>query len=65
MMQLDKQRHAQLPGYTATRHYLAVNKHRRAEMLVRSPAPVMESSGSPLFPKMDPTTSANTCFTRC
>ncbi len=35
MMQLDKQRHAQLPGYTATRHYLAVNKHRRAEMLVR------------------------------
>src|SRR6267143_6543357 len=35
MIQLDNQRHAQLQSYTATRHYLAVNKHRRAEMLVR------------------------------
>ena len=35
MVELDNQRHAQLKGYTATRHYLAVNKHRRAEMLVR------------------------------
>jgi len=34
MIQLDSQRHAKLKGYTATRHYLAVNKHRRAEMLV-------------------------------
>ena len=35
MIRLDDQRHAQLMGYTASRHYLAVNKHRRAEMLVR------------------------------
>jgi outer membrane lipoprotein-sorting protein len=35
MIQLDNQRHAQLQGYTATRHYVAVNKHHRAEMLVR------------------------------
>jgi outer membrane lipoprotein-sorting protein len=35
MIQLDSQRHAELKGYTATRHYVAVNKHRRAEMLVR------------------------------
>jgi hypothetical protein len=64
MIQLDNQRHAQLQGYTATRHYVAVNKHHRAEMLV-SPVQVMESSSSPFFPKTDPTTSANTCFTRC
>jgi hypothetical protein len=35
MIHLDDQRHAQLRGYTATRRYVAVNKHRRAEMLVR------------------------------
>jgi hypothetical protein len=35
MIQLDTQRHAELKGYTATRRYLVVNKHRRAEMLVR------------------------------
>ena len=35
MMQFDAQRQAQLNGYTATRHYVAVNKKRRAEMLVR------------------------------
>jgi len=35
MIQLDDQRHAELKGYTATRHYVVVNKHRRADMLVR------------------------------
>jgi outer membrane lipoprotein-sorting protein len=35
MIRLDDQRHAQLQGYTATRQYVAVNKRRRAEMLVR------------------------------
>lgn len=35
MIQLDALRQAQLQGYTATRHYVAVNKQRRAEMLVR------------------------------
>ncbi len=34
MMQFDAQRQFQLTGYTATRHYVAVNKNRRAEMLV-------------------------------
>ena len=34
MMQFDTQRQSQLTGYTATRHYVAVNKSRRAEMLV-------------------------------
>jgi hypothetical protein len=34
MIQLDAQRQALLNGYTATRHYVAVNKHRKAEMLV-------------------------------
>jgi outer membrane lipoprotein-sorting protein len=34
MMQSDAQRQSQLNGYTATRHYVAVNKKRRAEMLV-------------------------------
>src|SRR5580700_2560034 len=34
MMQFDTQRQSQLTGYTATRHYVAVNKNRRAEMLV-------------------------------
>ena len=34
MMQFDAQRQSQLTGYTAIRHYVAVNKNRRAEMLV-------------------------------
>jgi outer membrane lipoprotein-sorting protein len=34
MMQFDAQRQSQQSGYTATRHYVAVNKKRRAEMLV-------------------------------
>jgi outer membrane lipoprotein-sorting protein len=35
MMQFDAQRQSELTGYTATRRYVAVNKQRRAEMLVR------------------------------
>jgi outer membrane lipoprotein-sorting protein len=35
MMQFDAQRQSQLTGYRATRHYVAVNKSRHAEMLVR------------------------------
>ena len=35
MIQLDARRQTQLQGYTATRHYVAFNKQRRAEMLVR------------------------------
>ena len=35
MMQFDAQRQSQLTGYTATRYYVAINKSRRAEMLVR------------------------------
>ena len=35
MLQFDAQRQSQLSGYTATRRYVAVNKKRRAEMLVR------------------------------
>ena len=35
MMQLDAQRQSDLTGYTATRRYVAVNKKRHAEMLVR------------------------------
>jgi hypothetical protein len=34
MLQHDALRRAQINGYTATRHYIAVNKQRRAEMLV-------------------------------
>lgn len=34
MMQFDAQRQSWRAGYTATRHYVAVNKKRRAEMLV-------------------------------
>jgi outer membrane lipoprotein-sorting protein len=34
VLQQDTVRKAQLNGYTATRHYIAVNKQRRAEMLV-------------------------------
>jgi len=35
MLQFDSQRQSELTGYTATRHYVAVNKKRRAEMVVR------------------------------
>lgn len=35
MMDFDGQRQSALTGYTATRHYVALNKKRRAEMLVR------------------------------
>lgn len=34
MLQQDALRKSQINGYTATRHYIAVNKQRRAEMLV-------------------------------
>jgi outer membrane lipoprotein-sorting protein len=34
VLQRDAVRKAQVNGYTATRHYIAVNKQRRAEMLV-------------------------------
>jgi outer membrane lipoprotein-sorting protein len=34
MMHFDAQRQSELTGYTATRRYVAVNKNRRAEMLV-------------------------------
>src|ERR1700747_916554 len=35
MMQFDAQRQSELTGYTALRHYAAMNKKRHAEMLVR------------------------------
>src|SRR5258708_12390507 len=35
MMELDAQRQSELAGYAAVRHYVAVNKKRRAEMLLR------------------------------
>jgi hypothetical protein len=35
MMAFDAQRQAQMTGYTAIRRYVAVNKKRRAEMVVR------------------------------
>jgi outer membrane lipoprotein-sorting protein len=35
MVQQDAQRKSQLSGYTATRHYVAVNQQRKAEMLVK------------------------------
>ena len=34
MMQFDAQRQSELTGYVATRHYVAVNKDRHAEMVV-------------------------------
>jgi len=46
MMQFDTQRQSELTGYTATRHYAAVNKSRRAEMLVRV---TCDSSGAKQF----------------
>lgn len=35
MLQHDDQRQGEFAGYTALRHYKAINKNRRAEMLVR------------------------------
>lgn len=35
MMEFDAQRQSELTGYTATRRYVAVNRKRHAEMLVR------------------------------
>jgi hypothetical protein len=46
MMQFDGQRQSELAGYTATRHYAAVNKSRHAEMLVRV---TCDSSGAKQF----------------
>ena len=46
MMQFDAQRQSELTGYTAMRHYAAVNKSRHAEMLVRV---TCDSSGAKQF----------------
>jgi outer membrane lipoprotein-sorting protein len=46
MMRFDAQRQSELTGYTATRRYVAVNKKRRAEMLVRVSC---DSSGAKEF----------------
>jgi outer membrane lipoprotein-sorting protein len=46
MTQFDAQRQSQLTGYTAMRHYAAVNKSRHAEMLVRV---TCDSSGAKQF----------------
>src|SRR5258708_37518985 len=46
MTQLDAQRQSELTGYTAARRYVAVNKKRRAEMLVRVSC---DSSGARQF----------------
>ncbi|MGA7629350.1 MAG: hypothetical protein WCB11_01205 [Terriglobales bacterium] len=46
MIQFDGQRQSELTGYTATRHYAAVNKSRHAEMLVRV---TCDSSGAKQF----------------
>lgn len=46
MMQFDTQRQSELTGYTAMRHYAAVNKSRHAEMLVRV---TCDSSGAKQF----------------
>jgi len=46
MMQFDAQRQSELTGYTAIRHYAAVNKKRHAEMLVRVSC---DSSGAKEF----------------
>src|SRR5260370_36760281 len=46
MMQLDAERQSELTGYTAARRYVAVNKKRRAEMLVRGSC---EGSGAKQF----------------
>src|SRR6266550_7958138 len=46
MMQFDAQQQSEQTGYTAVRHYAAVNKKRHAEMLVRVSC---DSSGAKKF----------------
>ena len=46
MMQFDAQRQSELTGYAATRHYVAVNKNRHAEMVVHV---TCDSSGAKQF----------------
>lgn len=46
MMQFDAQRQSELTGYAATRHYVAVNKSRHAEMVVHV---TCDSSGAKQF----------------
>jgi hypothetical protein len=46
MMRFDAQRQSELTGYTALRHYAAMNKKRHAEMLVRV---ACDSSGAKEF----------------
>jgi hypothetical protein len=46
MMKFDAQRQSALTGYAATRHYVAVNKNRHAEMLVQV---TCDSSGAKQF----------------
>jgi len=46
MMQFDAQRQSELTGYAATRHYVAVNKNRHAEMVVHV---TCDSNGSKQF----------------
>jgi hypothetical protein len=46
MMQFDAQRQSELTGYVATRHYVAVNKNRHAEMVVHV---VCDSNGAKEF----------------
>jgi len=46
MIQFDAQRQSELTGYTAIRRYVAVNRKRRAEMLVRVSC---DSSGAKQF----------------
>jgi len=46
MMRFDAQRQSELTGYAATRHYVAVNKNRQAEMVVHV---TCDSSGAKQF----------------
>jgi hypothetical protein len=60
MVQLEAQRKAELYGYTATRHYVLVNKQHRAEMLVKVTCAsdgekqftVLSEEGSSAIPKL-------------
>lgn len=46
MMEFDARRQSEMTGYAATRHYVAVNKNRRAEMTVHV---TCDSSGAKQF----------------
>jgi hypothetical protein len=46
MMEFDARRQSEMIGYAATRHYVAVNKNRRAEMIVHV---TCDSSGAKQF----------------